>query len=133
MSASTGTAASASHCCKTWPKQLSPALYHPLILVHWTWWSLRTCNILPVQESHEQRGDGSPISSTPHLEFFCLHLLEFRVQILPMQELDEAARRRLPKQLYIPLPCAAARRLMLDRALGAYPFLAAVALSIRHD
>ena len=36
-----------------------------------------------------------------------------------MQELDEAARRRLPKQLYIPLPCAAARRLMLDRALGA--------------
>ena len=36
-----------------------------------------------------------------------------------LQELDEAARRRLPKQLYIPLPCAAARRLMLDRALGA--------------
>lgn len=37
------------------------------------------------------------------------------------QELDEAARRRLPKQLYIPLPCASARRLMLDRALGEAP------------
>ena len=34
------------------------------------------------------------------------------------EELDEAARRRLPKQLYVPLPCAAARRAMLDRALG---------------
>lgn len=37
------------------------------------------------------------------------------------QELDEAARRRLPKQLYIPLPCAGARRTMLDRELGALP------------
>ncbi len=36
-----------------------------------------------------------------------------------MQELDEAARRRMPKQLYIPLPCAAARRQMVDRQLGA--------------
>lgn len=35
-----------------------------------------------------------------------------------MQELDEAARRRMPKQLYIPLPCAAARRQMVDRQLG---------------
>jgi len=35
------------------------------------------------------------------------------------QELDEAARRRLPKQLYIPLPCGAARRQMLDRGLSA--------------
>ncbi|KAK9862856.1 hypothetical protein WJX84_000805 [Apatococcus fuscideae] len=34
------------------------------------------------------------------------------------QELDEAARRRMPKQLYIPLPCAAARRQMVDRQLG---------------
>lgn len=35
-----------------------------------------------------------------------------------MQELDEAARRRLPKQLYIPLPCADARRAMVERQLG---------------
>lgn len=34
------------------------------------------------------------------------------------EELDEAARRRLPKQLYVPLPCADARRAMLERALG---------------
>eukprot|EP00891_Asterochloris_glomerata_P000599 jgi/Astpho2/599/e_gw1.00013.73.1_t len=34
------------------------------------------------------------------------------------EELDEAARRRMPKQLYIPLPCAAARRQMVDRLLG---------------
>ncbi|KAL3137273.1 hypothetical protein ABBQ32_006818 [Trebouxia sp. C0010 RCD-2024] len=34
------------------------------------------------------------------------------------EELDEAARRRMPKQLYIPLPCAAARRQMVDRQLG---------------
>ncbi|KXZ44405.1 hypothetical protein GPECTOR_68g376 [Gonium pectorale] len=32
------------------------------------------------------------------------------------EELDEAARRRLPKQLYIPLPCAAARKVMLMNA-----------------
>ena len=38
-----------------------------------------------------------------------------------MQELDEAARRRMPKQLYIPLPCAAARRQMVDRLLGELP------------
>lgn len=35
-----------------------------------------------------------------------------------MQELDEAARRRMPKQLYIPLPCAAARAAMIERQLG---------------
>ena len=35
-----------------------------------------------------------------------------------VQELDEAARRRMPKQLYIPLPCAAARRQMIERQLG---------------
>jgi len=35
-----------------------------------------------------------------------------------LQELDEAARRRLPKQLYIPLPCAEARRAMIFRQLG---------------
>ncbi|KAF5825845.1 hypothetical protein DUNSADRAFT_6482, partial [Dunaliella salina] len=29
------------------------------------------------------------------------------------EELDEAARRRMPKQLYIPLPCAEARRQMI--------------------
>eukprot|EP00775_Hariotina_reticulata_P005200 gene5200-5438_t len=34
------------------------------------------------------------------------------------EELDEAARRRMPKQLYIPLPCAEARRNMLLRQLG---------------
>lgn len=33
-------------------------------------------------------------------------------------ELDEAARRRLPKQLYIPLPCPNARKAMLERELG---------------
>ena len=33
------------------------------------------------------------------------------------EELDEAARRRMPKQLYIPLPCAEARRQMLERSL----------------
>jgi SpoVK/Ycf46/Vps4 family AAA+-type ATPase len=33
------------------------------------------------------------------------------------EELDEAARRRMPKQLYVPLPCGAARAAMLDRAL----------------
>jgi hypothetical protein len=31
------------------------------------------------------------------------------------QELDEAARRRMPKQLFIPLPCEAARRKMLEK------------------
>ena len=36
-----------------------------------------------------------------------------------VQELDEAARRRMPKQLYIPLPCADARRHMIERQLGA--------------
>ena len=35
-----------------------------------------------------------------------------------MQELDEAARRRMPKQLYISLPCAEARESMLRRQLG---------------
>jgi len=35
-----------------------------------------------------------------------------------VQELDEAARRRMPKQLYIPLPCEEARRNMLLRQLG---------------
>lgn len=35
-----------------------------------------------------------------------------------LQELDEAARRRMPKQLYIPLPCAAARKSMIERQLG---------------
>ena len=35
-----------------------------------------------------------------------------------MQELDEAARRRMPKQLYIPLPCDEARGSMLRRQLG---------------
>ncbi|KAL6764798.1 P-loop containing nucleoside triphosphate hydrolase protein [Haematococcus lacustris] len=34
------------------------------------------------------------------------------------EELDEAARRRMPKQLYIPLPCAAARLQMIQRQLG---------------
>lgn len=38
--------------------------------------------------------------------------------LLVPQELDEAARRRLPKQLYIPLPCAEARRAMILRQLG---------------
>ena len=33
------------------------------------------------------------------------------------EELDEAARRRLPKQLYIPLPCPEARRQMVQRQL----------------
>ncbi len=35
-----------------------------------------------------------------------------------LQELDEAARRRMPKQLYIPLPCAEARQSMVERQLG---------------
>ena len=35
-----------------------------------------------------------------------------------VQELDEAARRRMPKQLYIPLHCEAARQQMVQRALG---------------
>ena len=34
------------------------------------------------------------------------------------EELDEAARRRMPKQLYIPLPCGVARREMILRQLG---------------
>jgi len=34
------------------------------------------------------------------------------------QELDEAARRRLAKQVYIPLPCAAARRQIVVHMLG---------------
>ena len=33
------------------------------------------------------------------------------------EELDEAARRRMPKQLYIPLPCETARKQMIVRAL----------------
>ena len=35
------------------------------------------------------------------------------------QELDDGARRRLAKQLYIPLPCAAARRAIITNILGA--------------
>lgn len=35
------------------------------------------------------------------------------------QELDDGARRRLAKQLYIPLPCAAARRAIVVNILGA--------------
>ena len=35
------------------------------------------------------------------------------------QELDDGARRRLAKQLYIPLPCAAARRAIVTNILGA--------------
>jgi SpoVK/Ycf46/Vps4 family AAA+-type ATPase len=38
--------------------------------------------------------------------------------LLLLQELDEAARRRMPKQLYIPLPCAEARRQLILRQLG---------------
>ena len=34
------------------------------------------------------------------------------------EELDEAARRRMPKQLYIPLPCGVARKQMVQRQLG---------------
>jgi AAA+ superfamily predicted ATPase len=34
------------------------------------------------------------------------------------EELDEAARRRMPKQLYIPLPCGIARKQMVVRQLG---------------
>jgi len=34
------------------------------------------------------------------------------------EELDEAARRRMPKQLYVPLPCGEARRAMVLRAFG---------------
>lgn len=34
------------------------------------------------------------------------------------EELDEAARRRMPKQMYIPLPCDKARREMINRILG---------------
>lgn len=34
------------------------------------------------------------------------------------EELDEAARRRMPKQLYIPLPCGIARKQMIVRQLG---------------
>lgn len=37
---------------------------------------------------------------------------------MPAQELDEAARRRMPKQLYIPLPCEEAREQMILRQLG---------------
>jgi SpoVK/Ycf46/Vps4 family AAA+-type ATPase len=37
---------------------------------------------------------------------------------LPIQELDEAARRRMPKQLFIPLPCAMARRKMVEKVFG---------------
>ena len=36
-----------------------------------------------------------------------------------LQELDEGARRRMPKLLYIPLPCALARAQMLERRLSA--------------
>ena len=45
----------------------------------------------------------------------CMHRSRLNAQL---QELDEAARRRLPKQLYIPLPCSAARAAMVQRALG---------------
>eukprot|EP00887_Chlorella_sp_A99_P000890 scaffold5.g890.t1 len=38
------------------------------------------------------------------------------------EELDEAARRRMPKQLYIPLPDAAARRCILERKLATVRF-----------
>lgn len=34
------------------------------------------------------------------------------------EELDEAARRRMPKQMYIPLPCSKAREEMILRVLG---------------
>ena len=34
------------------------------------------------------------------------------------EELDEAARRRMPKQLYIPLPCERARRIMIEKGIS---------------
>ena len=34
------------------------------------------------------------------------------------EELDEAARRRMPKQLYIPLPCADARLAMISKGIS---------------
>ena len=33
------------------------------------------------------------------------------------EELDEAARRRMPKQLYIPLPCEDARKIMIEKGI----------------
>ena len=38
--------------------------------------------------------------------------------VLMTQDLDEAARRRMPKQLYVPLPDAATRQKMFARKLG---------------
>lgn len=47
--------------------------------------------------------------------YACRHVLvHFQVGATNRpEELDEAARRRMPKQLYIPLPCAEARRTMI--------------------
>mmetsp|Transcript_21609 Transcript_21609/g.60057 ORF Transcript_21609/g.60057 Transcript_21609/m.60057 type:complete len:723 (+) Transcript_21609:79-2247(+) len=45
------------------------------------------------------------------------------------EELDEAARRRMPKQLYIPLPCGEARRVMVLNVLGSDRGSVASALS----
>ena len=47
-----------------------------------------------------------------------------------MQELDEAARRRLPKQVYVALPDAAARRSMLVKQLGEAPYFFALACTL---
>lgn len=53
------------------------------------------------------------------------HCLPFTLIPPLVQELDEAARRRMPKQLYIPLPCSEARRAMIERQLGSGASVAA--------
>jgi SpoVK/Ycf46/Vps4 family AAA+-type ATPase len=40
---------------------------------------------------------------------------------MPLQELDEAARRRMVKRLYIPLPDSAARRTLVQRLMSSQP------------
>jgi hypothetical protein len=65
---------------------------------------------VPAQELDE-------VASLHHCKFK-LHTHSCHTHLLTAQELDEAARRRMPKQLYIPLPCGEARRQMVANALG---------------
>lgn len=53
--------------------------------------------------------------------FICGNRIVRRIQhgMTLLQELNDAARRRMPKQVFVPLPCPAARSQML-RVLGQY-------------
>ena len=77
------------------------------------------CRILLVGATNRPEASGSRcfILSSVQLVESCPRFYSLITSSI-LQELDEAARRRLPKQLYIPLPCEEARESMLLRQLG---------------